>query len=56
MNQTRLMLRLPADARAFIGTQADRNGSSLNSEIIRLIRDRMDQETKTATTEPGRAE
>lgn len=51
-----ITLRLPADAKAFLEAQAERNGSSQNSEIVRCIRDRMDRETKTATTEPARAE
>jgi len=55
MNTT-ITLRLPADAKFFLETQAQRNGSSQNSEIVRCIRDRMDRETKTATTEPARAE
>lgn len=44
-------IRLPSDIKAFIAAQAERNGSSQNSEIIRCIRDRMDRETKTATSE-----
>ncbi|RUW26342.1 MULTISPECIES: Arc family DNA-binding protein [unclassified Mesorhizobium] len=46
-----LNMRLPADAVAFIDAQATRNGSSRTSEIVRCIRDRMDRETKTATSE-----
>ncbi|MDR7034521.1 Arc family DNA-binding protein [Mesorhizobium sp. BE184] len=52
MNTT-VTLRLPADAKAFLEAQAHRNGSSQNSEIVRCIRDRMDRETKTATSEPA---
>jgi predicted HicB family RNase H-like nuclease len=48
-----MRLRLPPDAKAFISAQAGRNGSSLNSEVVRCIRDRMDRETKTATAEPA---
>lgn len=44
-------IRLPKEIKAFIAAQAERNGSSQNSEIIRCIRDRMDRETKTATSE-----
>ena len=51
-----IAIRLPHDAKAFIAAQAARNGSSQNSEIVRCIRDRMDRETKTAITEPARAE
>ncbi|TPM59129.1 Arc family DNA-binding protein [Mesorhizobium sp. B2-2-4] len=48
----KFLMRLPADVKAFIVSQAARNGSSQNSEIVRCIRNRMD-ETKTATSEPG---
>lgn len=48
----KFLVRLPADVKAFIASQAARNGSSQNSEIVRCIRDRMD-ETKTATSEPA---
>lgn len=47
----KFLVRLPAEAKAYITAQAVRNGSSQNSEIIRCIRDRMDRETKTATSE-----
>lgn len=53
VDRAKLMLRLPEDAKAFIAAQAERNGSSQNSEIVRCIRDRMDRETKTATSEPA---
>lgn len=39
----RLLLRLPVDAHAFVKQQAEWNGSSLNSEIVRCIRERMSQ-------------
>jgi hypothetical protein len=41
--ETRLMLRLPPDAKAFIATQTARNASSQNSEIVRCIRERMER-------------
>ncbi|ESX31958.1 regulatory protein [Mesorhizobium sp. LSHC440B00] len=50
----KFLVRLPADVKAFIASQAARNGSSQNSEIVRCIRDRIDQ-TKTATTQPAKA-
>lgn len=50
MDKASTSLRLPQDVKAFIKAQAARNGSSQNSEIVRCIRDRMDQ-TKTATSE-----
>lgn len=52
MDPTRLTLRLPADARAFIAAQSQRNGSSQNSEIIRCIRDRMEILERQASTGP----
>ncbi len=39
---TQMKLRIPADLRAFIETEAKRHASSLNSEVIRCIRYRMD--------------
>ncbi|WP_352537098.1 Arc family DNA-binding protein [Mesorhizobium sp. M0029] len=48
----KFLVRLPADVKAFIATQAARNGSSQNSAIVRCIRNRMD-ETKTTTSEPA---
>ncbi|WP_426238135.1 Arc family DNA-binding protein [Pararhizobium sp. DWP1-1-3] len=38
-----ITLRLPADAKKFIELQAERFGSSMNSEIIRSIRERMEK-------------
>lgn len=38
----KLMVRLPDDVKAFIAGQAEHNGSSQNSEIIRCIRARME--------------
>lgn len=40
---TKLMVRLPLEAKLFVESEARRNGSSQNSEIIRAIRDRMDR-------------
>ncbi|MDQ0512709.1 hypothetical protein QOZ99_003621 [Angulomicrobium amanitiforme] len=37
-----MRIRLPPGFKAFIETQASRNGSSQNSEIVRCIRERMD--------------
>jgi hypothetical protein len=38
------MVRMPADIKAWIESQAVRNGSSQNSEIVRSIRARMDSQ------------
>ncbi|MBY3086083.1 Arc family DNA-binding protein [Rhizobium laguerreae] len=40
---TKLMLRLPTEAKSFVAREARRNGSSQNSEIIRCIRERMEK-------------
>jgi len=40
-DRTRVQLRLPPDLKAFVATEAARNGSSQNSEIVRAIRERM---------------
>lgn len=39
----KLMLRLPPDAKAWVGEQAKRHATSQNSEIVRAIRERMDR-------------
>ncbi|PTQ72732.1 Arc family DNA-binding protein [Celeribacter persicus] len=36
-----LPIRFPLDVKAWIEAQADKNGSSQNSEVIRAVRDRM---------------
>lgn len=44
-----MQLRLPVDLKAWIAAQADQNGSSQNSEVIRAVRERMERaETATA--------
>ncbi|MBY3369350.1 Arc family DNA-binding protein [Rhizobium laguerreae] len=40
---TKLMLRLPTEAKTFVQNEARINGSSQNSEIIRCIRERMEK-------------
>lgn len=39
-------VRLPAELRAFIVSEAERNGSSQNSEMIRCVRERADRVEK----------
>ena len=39
---TNVLIRLPVDAKTWLEQQAQRNGSSQNSEIIRCVRDRME--------------
>ncbi len=43
MSRTPMQLRLPEDLKAWIEDQANRNGSSQNSEIIRAVRERMER-------------
>lgn len=44
-----MQLRLPPDLKAFVEAEADRNGSSQNSEVIRAVRERMERATATET-------
>lgn len=37
-----LQLRLPADLKEWVAAEAEKNGSSQNSEIVRAVRERMD--------------
>lgn len=39
----KVLIRLPVDAKSWIEQQAQRNMSSQNSEIIRCVRDKMDE-------------
>jgi predicted HicB family RNase H-like nuclease len=39
-----LMVRLPSEVKAWVASQAARNGASMNSEIIRTLRERMDRD------------
>lgn len=47
-----MQLRLPIDLKTWIAEQAEKNGSSLNSEVTRCIRERferLDTEDSTPT-------
>jgi len=44
-----MQLRLPNDLKNWIEAQADTNGSSQNSEVIRAIRERMERQTQPET-------
>lgn len=44
-----MQLRLPADLKAWIAAQAEKNASSQNSEVIRAVRERMDRESLALT-------
>lgn len=41
MAQAHTSLRLPVDVKRFVEAEAEKNGSSQNSEIIRAVRERM---------------
>lgn len=43
-----LPIRFPADVKAWLAEQAEKNASSQNSEVIRAIRERMEREQATA--------
>lgn len=43
-NTEKFFVRLPPDAKLWLVKQANKNGSSQNSEIIRAIRERMDRQ------------
>lgn len=43
----RLGIRLPEDLKAWLAMQAQANGSSQNSEVIRAIRERMERTKRT---------
>lgn len=43
-NRKAMPLRLPPDLKAWVQAQADRNGSSQNSEVIRAVRAAMERE------------
>lgn len=42
MKTQQIKVRLPTDADAFIEAEARKNSSSKNSEIVRAVRERMD--------------
>jgi hypothetical protein len=52
----RLLVRLPPDLKDFVVSEAQRNGSSQNSEVIRAVRERMERQrlqTKAAPEGAG---
>lgn len=51
-DETKITIRMPVDTHAFFSDEARHNGSSLNSEVLRALRERklkLQQEIKTAT-------
>ena len=47
-----IVARVPQDVKDWLKRQAERNGASQNSEIIRSVRDRMDSERRARAVEP----
>lgn len=45
-----LQLRLPTDLKAWLNAEAEKNGASQNSEVIRAIRERMERIDTNPTT------
>ena len=48
---SRLTFRMPADMRAWLIRRAKRNAASLNSELVRVVRERMDEEVQLVERE-----
>lgn len=44
-DRSQILLRVPRDLKSWVEAQAEINGSSQNSEIIRAIRERMNRTT-----------
>ncbi|CTQ63470.1 hypothetical protein LA5095_06299 [Roseibium album] len=42
-NWPRVLVRLPVETKRFLESETQKNASSLNSEIVRCIRHRMDE-------------
>lgn len=45
---SRITLRLPDDIKAWLAKRAARTAASLNHEIVRLLRERMDRDDRPA--------
>lgn len=43
---SRITLRLPEELKAWAASRAARTASSLNNEIVRVLREKMDQEAR----------
>jgi predicted HicB family RNase H-like nuclease len=48
---TKLHVRLPPDVHAWLTEQSKRNMSSINSEIVRAIRNEMDRQARAPALE-----
>jgi predicted HicB family RNase H-like nuclease len=47
-DRTPFQLRLPRDLRTWLESEAQKNGASQNSEVIRALRERMERVTATS--------
>lgn len=47
------IIRLPVDVKAFVDHQAEKFGSSQNSEIIRAVRERMERVQREGMPAPA---
>lgn len=43
-DEAKLLCRLPSDVKGYLERQAEKFGSSMNSEVVRSIRERMEKE------------
>jgi len=43
-----MMIRLPIDVKGWVAQQAERHGSSQNSEVVRALRERMERVERQA--------
>lgn len=50
-----LKVRLPPDLKAFVAREAQANGASQNSEVVRALRERMDRLAVEKTASEHRA-
>ena len=51
--EARTTFRMPEDVKTFLASEAKRNFTSQNAEIIRAIRERMDRTNNTAPESVG---
>ena len=49
----KFMARIPPDLKAWLSEQAERYGTSQNSEIVRAIRERMERTNEMASGSAG---
>jgi hypothetical protein len=50
----KLLCRLPQDVKGFLESQSEKYGSSMNSEVVRSIRERMDRVTEEIPATAGK--